>query len=71
MTTTQVNHSRRPKIVMTTTQKTIILTVASPSTGTTPPRLFLDRGYHLVGNERNCPISRVLEAKITPNARLA
>jgi len=55
---------------MTTKQKTIIVTGASPSIGAAAPHLFLDRGYNVAGNEQNYPISRVLKAKITLDARL-
>jgi NADP-dependent 3-hydroxy acid dehydrogenase YdfG len=55
---------------MTTKQKTIILTGASPIIGAAAPHLFLDCGYNVVDNEQNYPISRVLKAKITLDARL-
>ncbi len=58
---------------MTTKQKTIIVTGASQAIGAMAPSLFLDQGTFdrlAQDAEQNCPISRVLEAEITLNARL-
>src|ERR1700733_13702297 len=43
---------RRRKARMTTKQKTIIVTGASQGIGAAVAKLFLDRGYNVVGNSR-------------------